>query len=1036
MTLFPRRNLFTIAPGAPFLKTFVSALLDGEIVPPLSRETPPLAMARATIYVPTQRAARALSAEFAKALDRRTTLLPRILPLGALEERENAALFGADFDIEADAPIAPPIEELERRLLLSQLILQWTKALGRAIISIDAAGAPNLHESEPLLVAATPSAAYALAADLGALIDELHIEDISVDAFETLSDDAYSDFWAITTRFLQIALREWPQILAERGRIDASAYQKRLVEAQIAELIRKPPSAPVIALGSTGAQPATARLLAAIAALENGAVVLPGLDQIMDEDAWASVGQTERGSEQAFTHPQTMLKRLLAAMGAARNEPRELARLTPALAARRAFVSQAMAPPQATSAWRDYQAAHSGDFAQALEGVIALEAPDERLEALTLALFMREALETPGHTAALVTPDRLIARRVGAELRRFDIEIDDSGGMPLARTSIGALARLVAMIGSDSAGAVNVAALLAHPLTTLGLSRGRVASLASLVEIGVLRAFAQPDGGWAARVTPARELARAPHAHPAARRISDDDWLEIEGALARIDAAFAPFAALAPTASLSDRARAHRAALEAVIAGIEELDEEGASALFELLDRLAHAEAPSGFNAQNYAALFDRIVSETMLRGPRRAHPRLKILGPLEARLIDADLILLAGLDEGVWPPQTDTGAFLNRSMRAQLDLMAPERRIGQSAHDFVMALGAKRVVLSRAVKRDGAPTVPSRFMARLSALASDAFDECRKRGDAMLAIAAALDRPKEAIAIERPQPRPPLALRPQRLSVTRIERLRRDPYAIFAEYILKLTPLPPIGTEAGAREIGIAIHEALAEFVARNPHGALPHNARDALLDLAREKLNGFMADPAFVSFQWPRIEAGLDHALSFEQERRALDCEIHVETRGEMALTLADGSTFRLTAIADRIELDRQGQAYVFDYKTGAPPSKQQVKVGWSPQLTLEAAMIQSGAFEKVGPRAVAGAAYVGLRNGGETQWLEWKDTRFADIVAAHRAQLGELLSQFRVESTPYASRPHPAFMSDVGDYDHLARVKEWMRGGGETA
>ncbi len=433
--------------------------------------------------------------------------------------------------------------------------------------------------------------------------------------------------------------------------------------------------------------------------------------------------------------------------------------------------------------------------AQALEGVISLEAPDERLEALALALFMREALETPGRTAALVTPDRLIARRVGAELRRFDIEIDDSGGLPLARTSIGALARLVAAIGADRAGAVNVAALLAHPLAALGLSRARVGALAPLVEIGVLRTFAQPDGEWASRVASARKLARAPHAHPAARRIADDEWLEIEDALARIDAAFAPFAALATTASLSARARAHRAALEAVIAGAEEARGRR---------RVGAVRTSRSARARGGAAWLRRAKLCGALRSnrlPRRccavqgARIRgLKILGPLEARLIDADLILLAGLDEGVWPPQTDTGAFLNRSMRAQLGLMAPERRIGQSAHDFVMALGAKRVVLSRAIKRDGAPTVPSRFIARLSALAGDAFDDCKKRGDAMLAIAAALDRPKEAVTIQRPQPRPPMALRPQRLSVTRIERLRRDPYAIFAEYVLKLAPLSPIG--------------------------------------------------------------------------------------------------------------------------------------------------------------------------------------------------------------------------------------------------
>ncbi|MEF3364916.1 double-strand break repair protein AddB [Methylocystis sp. 9N] len=1030
------RNLFTIAPGAPFLETFVKALLGGEIVSSFSREATPLEMARATIYVPTQRAARALAVEFARAFEGRATLLPRILPLGALEERETVALFDADFAPGDEEALSPPIEELERRLLLSQLIMQWAQAMARAIISIDPSGAPNLHESEPFLVASTPSAAFALAADLGALIDECHIEELSFEAFEALSDDAFNDYWAITTRFLRVALHEWPAILAERGRLDASAYQKRLVEAQIAALARTAPLAPVIALGSTGAHPTTARLLGAIARLDNGAVVLPGLDQLMSESAWLGVGQGEKPGEPAFTHPQTMLKRLLATMGAARDEACELGRLAPALAARRALVSQAMLPADATSAWRDYRADEGAGFAAALEDVVVLEASDERLEALTLALFMREALDTPGRTAALVTPDRNIARRVAVELRRFEIEIDDSGGKPLATTPIGALARLVAAIGADGASAVNAAALFAHPLTRLGFARGRIAALAPLIEIGVLRSVASPDGRWAAEVAAAREMARSPHAHPAARRIGDDDWCAVEDMLTRLDAAFAPLAALATNASLAARAEAHRAAFEALIASEEESGDEDAATLFELLDRLARAEAPPGFDAQSYAALFDRVAFEATLRGPRRAHPRLKILGPLEARLIEADLILLAGLDEGVWPPQTDTGAFLNRSMRTQLGLMAPERRIGQSAHDFVMALGAARVVVSRAVKRDGAPTVPSRFLARLSALAGEAFANCKARGDAMLAIAAALDRPKETIAISRPEPRPPVELRPQRLSVTRVERLRRDPYAIFAEYVLKLAPLPPLGLELGAREIGMAIHEALAAFVKRHPRGALPLDARETLLVFAREKLGGFMSDPAFLSFQWPRLEAGLDHALAFERERRDEDREIFIETQGKMTLALEDGASFLLTAVADRIEVDAEGRAYVFDYKTGAPPSNKQVRVGWSPQLTLEAAMIEAGAFEAVGARQVSGAAYVGLKNGGETRWLGWKDESLPDVVAEHRAEAVKLLSQFRNAATPYASRPHPAFMSDVGDYDHLARVKEWMRGGGDGA
>jgi len=1022
-----RRNVFTIAPGAPFLETFAEAFLAGEIVASVSRASPPLAMARTTIYVPTQRAARALVAQFTRAYDKGATLLPRILPLGGLDVHETVALFDDDSGFFDDAG-PPPIEELERRLLLAQLVMQWSKAIGRAILSIDATGAPVLDETEPLLVASSPSGAYALAADLGALIDEFAIEGVAPDAIDRVVDDSFDKYWSITTQFLRIALHQWPEILKERGRIDAADRQKRLVEAQIAGLARQTADAPVIALGSTGAHPATARLLAAIAALDHGAVILPGLDCEMSDDAWARVGESD--DEPAFSHPQTMLKRLLSVMEIGRDEVRELGKPPLALAARRRLVAEAMLPADATSAWRVFRAAHGASFVAALDEVIAVEAPDERMEALALALFMRESLETPQRTAALVTPDRNLARRVAAELQRFEIGIDDSGGASLASTSAGVLARLVAEIGAQGLTAVNVAALLAHPLALFGRARESVASLAPLVEIGVLRAH-----GPAASIESARELARGPHAHPAARRVTDDEWRDIEELTRQVKDAFASYASLRGENTLAAWAQAHRAAFEAITQGAADDVDGGAYVLFELFVRLIAADAPSGFDALSYVSVFDRVSFETTLRGPRRAHPRLKILGPLEARLIEADLVLLAGLDEGVWPPKSDTGAFLNRSMRRQLNLSPPERRIGQSAHDFVMALGAKSVVLSRAVKREGSPTVASRFLTRLEALAGDAFKACKARGDRMLAIAAALDRPRETLTVARPTPRPPIELRPTKLSVTRVERLRRDPYAIFAEYVLKLTPLAPLGAEIGAREMGTAIHEALAVFVARHPLGPLPIDARAQLYAIARETLSDFLLDPAFTSFTWPRVMAGLDHALAFEHERRAEGGEIFIETRGAWRLPLSDGSTFLLTAVADRIEVDRRGHAYVFDYKTGAPPSLKQVGAGWSPQLTLEAAMIEAGAFADVGAHPVQGAAYVGLKDGGDTQWLEWKDMDFADVVAKHRDEVERMLSQYRDAATPYPSRPFVAFVAGAGDYDHLARVKEWSRGGGDS-
>lgn len=1030
-----RRNVLSIPAGASFLGAFTRALLGGEIVPDLSRASGPLALAETTIYVPTRRAARALAAQLAAAIETPAALLPRILPLGDLDEQEASALFHAGADAGGfDDALAPAVAEIDRRLALAELALRWARVLRHAIVSIDPLGRVEHDPREMLLVAPSPASAFALAGELAALIDEFIIEGVDPAALSGLAEDAYDRFYAITTDFLRIAFEEWPKSLAARGCVDGAARQKALIEAQIASLSRGGARGPVIALGSTGAHPATARLLAAIARMERGAVVLPGLDLEMDEESWRRVGEARDGrDEPAVTHPQTLLKRLLSVIGVAREEVRQIAEAPPPLAARARLLAEALTPADATDGWRDYRAAHVSFFEEALAGVTVIEAADEREEALALALTLREALETPGRTAALITPDRAIARRVSAELARWSIEVDDSAGRPLAATPIGVLARLVAASLEDGVSAADASALLAHPLTTLGLARAEIARIAPLVEIGVLRNVERRRGPFAAMVGPARARAKGQDAHPALRRISDADWRAIADALARLDAALAPLAALPRLAPLAERARAHAQALEGIVGASPA--GEGAEQLPALLGALEAAGARLDFDAGGYASFFDRLAFEETAPSPRRAHPRLKILGLLEARLLDADLLLLAGLDETLWPPQAESGAFLNRSMRAQLGLSPPERRIGQTAHDFQMAFGAPNVTLSRARKRDGSPTVVSRFVARLAALAGDAFLACKARGDGTLAIAAALDRPAETRSVSRPLPCPPVELRPTRLSVTRIEKLRRDPYSVFAEHILKLVPLPPLGAEKGAREIGVAIHAALATFVEAHPRGPLPEDARARLIAAAREALADFLDDPSFLAFQWPRLEAGLDHALAFERERRAEPSEIFVEIRGQWALPLADGSAFTLSCVADRIEVDAAGAAFVFDYKTGTPPTARQVGAGFSPQLTLEAAMIEAGAFAGVGARNVSGAAYVRLggKTGGETKWLRFEDRGFADTVAEHRANLLVLLNQFRDPATPYPSRPFVQFAASHGDYDHLARVEEWSRDGG---
>ncbi|MBV9395020.1 MAG: double-strand break repair protein AddB [Methylobacteriaceae bacterium] len=479
----------------------------------------------------------------------------------------------------------------------------------------------------------------------------------------------------------------------------------------------------------------------------------------------------------------------------------------------------------------------------------------------------------------------------------------------------------------------------------------------------------------------------------------------------------------------------HRAVLDAVRPKRAAASEDEA-ALQTLFDEFAAAPAPKmRFDLESYSAFFDRISAERMLRGAASAHPRLQILGLLEARLISADIVLLGGLDETIWPPAANTDAFLNRPMRQALGLTPPERRIGQTAHDFIMALGAPDVVISRAVKRGGAPTIPSRFLQRLDALAGDAIPACRERGNRLLHFARRMDAPAAIRKIPRPTPRPPIGLRPQKLSVTRIETLRRDPYAIYAESILRLKALEPLNFEPGARERGTHMHKALEEFTRAHRIGTLPRDARDRLIALLREKLTDFARDADFQAFDWPRIEKAVGFYLSYESERGPLLQSILVEQRGEITMALEDGSRFTLSAEADRIEIAQNGCVRVVDYKTGTPPGLEEVRVGFAPQLTLEAAMIAEGAFPEIGVREANEALYLKLGGGegGKQIKLEWKKYRFAEIVARHRRELQILLNQFRDEKTPYIPRPFPKYASKYSDYDHLARVKEWSSTGG---
>ncbi len=1040
MTLSDARaaRVFTIPPSAAFLDQARRDPPRGRLVPDFSRADAPLGLAAATIYVPTRRSARALAASLAERLGRTSALLPRIVPLGALDDTE--LLFEDGGPEDAFSPDLPgAIGDIARRMVLTRLTLAWGKAIQHAIVSVGADGQRSLSAEEPLLVATSPADAWHLSSELAGLIDEMTVEGVAWGRVKPLGTEDFDHYWRITIDFLDIAMTQYPLILEARGEVDRASRQILLLRAETARLKAGRHHGPVIVAGSTGSSKATGELIAAVARLPGGAIVLPGIDLGLDAAAWAQLGG-ELGGDPSAGHPQFSLFHLLKTIGIGREDVVEIGARAGAGMVRGRLVSEALRPAETTEAWRNLG---DVDRSLALQGLIVVEAADEREEALAIAIALREALEGPG-TAALVTPDREIARRVREELTRWGIDIEDSSGEPLARAQAGAITRLVLDCALADLAPVEMLALLHHPDLRLGRPRAEVVRLARRLEFAVLRGIvpARVLHDPSVLLAHARALADAQHESRRQGGLDETELADIGRFVESLLGAIAPLRRLRGDVSLPAWLSAHEEVLGALLvdeAGDIAPASPGYPVLGRLFEELDEAADPAlVLNCSDYAALFDRLMAETPVRGPHRSHRRIKILGLLEARLLRTDLMILGGLDEAVWPPQARTDPFLNRPMRAALGLTAPERRIGRTAHDFEMALGNPTVMITRAVKRGGAPTVPSRFLQRLEAVSGDAWDGCRSRGRTYLDVAQALDRPSVVQPVGRPAPRPDVELRPRKLSVTRIEVLRRDPYAIYAERILRLAPWERIAATLGAREFGTGFHKAIADHARNSSLPTMPPpDAAEILLGRLRDAFAPAFEAAGFQAFHWPRFERWTQAFLTWESGRRAELETVLIEQKGSLVLNLADGSTFELRAEADRIEVDRSGRVTVIDFKTGAAPSPREVKAGFAPQLTLEAEIAARGGFPSLGPvRGIDAAVYVKFGSGPEVRSvnLHWKDDpTFAEVVATHRDELVALLNAFRRPETGYVARPFPKYASRFGDYDHLSRVKEWSATGG---
>ena len=1030
-----RPNVFNIPASAPFLRVLVDALRAGRLVPGFPASRDPLELARATLYLPTRRACRLARDVFLDRLDGDAAILPRIVPLGDIDEDEIAFAQAATAELaEAALALPPAIEPLERRLLLAELILKWAN-------SAEVRGAGGAA-----LVANTPSAALALADDLARLMDDMTTRQVSWDRLDTLVPDDLDPYWQLSLRFLKIARQAWPALRNERGAIEAAERRDLLIEAEAKRLAGS--DAPVIAAGSTGSMPATAKLLATIASLPHGAVVLPGLDMDLDAPSWQLIAgsdddKTHDGAP-AAGHAQFALQALLKRMGIARDEVTQLA--APAPYGRETLVSEALRPAATTEHWQVSRTADAFNRSTdaALGALALIEAANAEEEALAIAVCIRETLETPDKTVALVTPDRALARRVLAALERWAIAVDDSGGDSLTDTEAGRFARLATEAALKGLEPVTLLALLKHPLLRLGQPAGGHDAAIATLERALLRGPRPKPGTQAlkAALTSFRASRGTLHRSDPRWLIEDHELDAAAGLIAQLADALAPLETLKgrdhPLATL---AKCHRAVIDRLCtdAGgeIEAFDRHDGKALAEALDDLTMSPSAAGLAiaAGDYPEVFQAGIGDRVVRRPEARDVRVHIYGPLEARLQTIDRIVLGGLNEATWPPETRSDPWLSRPMRRDLGLDPPERRIGLSAHDFAQALGTGEVVLSRAQKLAGAPTVTSRFVQRIAALAGVArWKTVQARGNGYLALARALDQPEQVKAAERPAPKPPLAARPTRLSVTAIEDWLRDPYTIYARYILRLQPLDAVDTPPGARDRGTIIHGAIGDYT-RLFAKAPPADPLKELTALGEARFAPLADYPEARAFWWPRYERIAAWFAHWDGARRASISSLHAEIRGE--LTFAAGHrTFTLSAVADRIERRQDGSYAIIDYKTGAARTEKQVRTGLAPQLTLEAAILRAGKFGDLAPGSVSAITYVTLKGGepaGKEQPIPFKEGT-PDTQADHALEkLKALAATFENAETPYLSLVHPMWKTHYGDYDHLARVKEWSLTGG---
>ena len=964
-----RKNIFGLPPGIDFPREFVAGLLAryGDL--------PAENFARIRIIVNSRRMGRRIRAELAQD---KPLLLPRFHLVTALSEMPEVTLPAKMCSKTARlleiAPLVAKVQSLDKKFSGSASVFDLSKSL------VD-------------------------------LIDEMQGEGIEPDALDVIDLEDASEHWQTRRQFIQIVLNYLEH--SPNRDPDPELVQRLALEAIRASWKVQQPNDPVLVVGSTGSRDTTAQLIASVAKLPTGSVILPGLDTELPEAAWDVLAARDALED----HPQYRIAHLARFL---QTQPSDISSWTdqkPPSPNRNALISLSLRPAPITHVWLS-EGPKLEELPDACSKMSLIEASNPRIEALAIALRMRHAIQDQ-KTVALITPDRMLARRVTGELDRWRIVPDDSAGVSLLQTALGRFLHQIlglfdAVLTSESS-----LILLKNPLTnSTAADRGTHLILTREFELALRRsgpAFVSDKTfrDWADRTDV----------------VGAEEW--------------AGWAATLLCDQMVDQAEPlsfwitkHREIAERLAAGEMDQDSdriwsgaegEAAHAMFDALAEAGDQNWP--MSAWDYRTLIESALRETEIRIPFLPRSDVMIWGTLEARAQGADVVILGGLNEGVWPATPQSDPWVNRDIRRQTGMLMPDRRIGLSAHDYQQAMGASEVVLSRSRRDADAETVPSRWLNRLTNLLNglpedgpQALESMKERGGFYTGLAKTIDERAPVMRTPRPAPSPPLQSRPKRLSVTQIQTLIRDPYAIYAREILRLERLDTLRPIADARIKGLVLHKIFDRFF-REPFPDDLGLAEQRLFDIATGTLQTGVLWPVAQKLWLAALHRISGQFLAEEQQRQSRGKIALREEKGQIKLSELD---FTLVAKADRVDHLNNGTLAVFDYKTGQVPTEKTM-IHFDKQLMLEAMIAEEGGFSGLPATSVSQIAHIGLGASSGEALHQIGGDKLGSVQSA-RDELVELLSQYLGSNIGFSSRRAPQSESFFGDYDHLARAGEW--------